>query len=92
MIEKLTIRNFKRYESVTFEIPHHVVLAGPNNCGKTTALQAIMAWTLALERWKRLNDFQQRLRFHDRRSTLCHYAATMRCGTDGITWEQSRSK
>lgn len=57
MIEKLTIRNFKRFESVTFDIPHHVVLAGPNNCGKTTALQAISAWVLAFDRWKQLHDF-----------------------------------
>ncbi len=64
MIEKLTIRNFKRFESVTFDIPHHVVLAGPNNCGKTTALQAIAAWTLALDRWKRLNDYQRYNRFY----------------------------
>lgn len=59
MIENLTIRNFKRFDSVTFDIPHHVVLAGPNNCGKTTALQAISAWALALDRWRRLNDFQR---------------------------------
>lgn len=59
MIRKLTLRNFKRFKEVTFEFPGHVVLAGPNNTGKTTALQAVAAWAFALDRWKRLNDFHR---------------------------------
>lgn len=59
MIRKLTLRNFKRFKEVVFDFPGHVVLAGPNNTGKTTALQAVAAWTFALDRWKRLNDFQR---------------------------------
>ncbi len=59
MIRKVTIRRFKRFSEVEFVLPGHVVLAGPNNCGKTTLLQAIAAWSLALNRWKQLNDFQR---------------------------------
>jgi hypothetical protein len=36
------------------------VLAGPNNTGKTTLLQAIAAWSLALNRWKELNNYHRR--------------------------------
>ena len=59
MIRKVTIRRFKRFSEVEFVLPGHVVLAGPNNCGKTTLLQAIATWSLALNRWKQLNDFQR---------------------------------
>lgn len=59
MIERVTIRRFKRFEDVTFSLPGHIVLAGPNNTGKTTMLQAVAAWDLALTRWKQLNDYQR---------------------------------
>ena len=59
MIRKVTIKNFKRFEEVEFTLPGHVVLAGPNNTGKTTVLQAIGAWSLAYQRWRELNDFQR---------------------------------
>lgn len=60
MISKVVIKRFKRFEDVTFELPGHIVLAGPNNTGKTTMLQAIAAWGLALNRWKQSNDYQRR--------------------------------
>lgn len=60
MITELTIRNFKRFDRLDFTLPGHVVLAGPNNTGKTTLLQAIAAWSLALERWRTANDFNPR--------------------------------
>lgn len=60
MINRVVIRGFKRFQEVTFDIPGHVVLAGPNNTGKTTLLQAIASWSLALDRWKQLNDFNKR--------------------------------
>lgn len=59
MIQRVTIRRFKRFDEVTFDLPGHIVLAGPNNTGKTTMLQAVAAWSLALSRWKQLNDFQR---------------------------------
>jgi hypothetical protein len=59
MIRKVIIRRFKRFRRVEFELPGHIVLAGPNNTGKTTLLQALAAWSLAFYRWKQLNDFQR---------------------------------
>lgn len=59
MIERVTIKRFKRFDEVTFDLPGHIVLAGPNNTGKTTMLQAVAAWDLALTRWKQLNDYQR---------------------------------
>ena len=60
MIQSVTIRRFKRFGELTFQLNgRHVVLAGPNNMGKTTILQAVAAWSLALTRWKDLNDFQR---------------------------------
>lgn len=59
MIRTVTIRKFKRFDEEAFDLSGHVILAGPNNCGKTTVLQAISAWSLGLKRWKELNDFQR---------------------------------
>ncbi len=59
MIREVTLRKFKWFDDVTFRLPGNVVLAGPNNAGKTTLLQAIAAWSLALDRWKQLNDFRK---------------------------------
>ena len=60
MIHLVRIRGFKRFHEVEFRLPGHVVLAGPNNTGKTTLLQAISSWALALRRWRELNDFNRR--------------------------------
>jgi energy-coupling factor transporter ATP-binding protein EcfA2 len=58
-IVSLAVRRFKQFEDSSFDLRGHVVLAGPNNCGKTTVLQAVAAWSLALARWKELNDYQR---------------------------------
>ena len=60
MIRTVRIRGFKRFGEVEFRLPGHVVLAGPNNTGKTTVLQAIASWSLALRRWRELKDFRLR--------------------------------
>ena len=60
MIRTVRIRGFKRFADVEFRLPGHVVLAGPNDTGKTTVLQAIASWALALRRWRELNDFNKR--------------------------------
>jgi len=60
MIRLVTLKNFKRFGAVAFRIPDHVVLAGPNNTGKTTLLQAIAAWELGFRKWLELNDFNPR--------------------------------
>ncbi len=51
MLTKLTIRNFKRFDSVEVELGNPVVFIGPNNSGKTTALQALALWEIGLKRW-----------------------------------------
>ncbi len=55
MIRLIRIRGFKRFGEVEFRLPGHVVLAGPNDTGKTTLLQAIAAWALALRRWREID-------------------------------------
>lgn len=54
MIRRLTLRNFKRFEDAAIDLPGHLVLAGPNNTGKTTVLQAIAAWAHGLLEWRKL--------------------------------------
>ena len=51
MITNVVIRNFKRFESVVIPLGDTIVFAGPNNAGKTTAIQALTAWRLALTKW-----------------------------------------
>lgn len=51
MIQKLEVQNFKRFEAASFEFDKHVVIVGPNNCGKTTLLQAIAVWSEICRRW-----------------------------------------
>ncbi len=51
MLTRLTIRNFKRFEEVEIELGNPVVFVGPNNSGKTSALQALALWDLGLKRW-----------------------------------------
>ena len=51
MIRRVTVRNFKRFREQTFDLADSVVLAGPNNAGKSTLLHAIAVWKLGLERW-----------------------------------------
>ena len=56
MIRLVTLKGFKRFGEAVFTIPNHVVLAGPNNTGKTTLLQAVAVWELALRRWLELGN------------------------------------
>ena len=51
MLTKLTIRNFKCFKDVTIALGDPVVFIGPNNSGKTTALQALALWDIGLKRW-----------------------------------------
>src|SRR5260221_14767245 len=51
MLTKLTIRRFKRFEQAEIELGKAVVFIGPNNSGKTTALQALALWEIGLRRW-----------------------------------------
>ena len=51
MLTKLTIRNFKRFDEVEVELGNPVVFIGPNNSGKTSAMQALALWDIGLKRW-----------------------------------------
>lgn len=51
MLTRLAIRNFKLFDKVELELGDRVVLIGPNNAGKTTALQALALWNIGLKRW-----------------------------------------
>ncbi|MCA9921334.1 MAG: AAA family ATPase [Anaerolineales bacterium] len=51
MLTKLIIRNFKRLNNVEIELGNPVVFIGPNNSGKTTALQALSLWYIGLRKW-----------------------------------------
>lgn len=57
MIRIVHIRNFKKFQDQAFDVSGHVVLAGPNNMGKTTLLQAISAWSVGLQKWREAGDF-----------------------------------
>lgn len=51
MLTKLAIRGFKRFEEVAIELGSPVVFIGPNNSGKTSAMQALALWDIGLKRW-----------------------------------------
>lgn len=51
MLTRLSIRNFKRFEEADIELGSPVVFIGPNNSGKTSALQALSLWEVGLRRW-----------------------------------------
>jgi len=51
MLTKLIIRNFKRFQEAEIDLGNPVVFIGPNNSGKTTALQALALWEIGLKRW-----------------------------------------
>ncbi len=51
MITSFHIENFKRLGSVDLELGNAVVFIGPNNSGKTSALQAMALWDAGWRRW-----------------------------------------
>ena len=52
LLHYLEIRNFKRFgETRRIDLDHPAVLIGPNNSGKTTAIQAIALWSQAVKTW-----------------------------------------
>ena len=52
LLHYLEIQNFKHFgERQRIELDHPAVLIGPNNCGKTTAIQAIALWSQAVRTW-----------------------------------------
>ena len=52
LLHYLEVENFKCFGvGQRIELDHPSVLIGPNNCGKTTALQAIALWSQAVKTW-----------------------------------------
>ncbi|MEK0425428.1 MAG: hypothetical protein RJB11_1519 [Planctomycetota bacterium] len=51
MLNKLFVRNFKVFDDVEIELADRVVFVGPNNSGKTSALQALALWNIGVRRW-----------------------------------------
>lgn len=51
MLTRLRIRNFKCFTEAEIDLGQAVVLIGPNNSGKTTALQALALWEIGVRRW-----------------------------------------
>ena len=52
LLHYLEIENFKRFGDIQrIELDHPAVLIGPNNCGKTSAIQALALWSQAVKTW-----------------------------------------
>lgn len=51
MLTKLRMVNFKRFRDAEVDLGEVAVLIGPNNSGKTTALQALALWNLGLRKY-----------------------------------------
>ncbi|KRC18022.1 AAA family ATPase [Acidovorax sp. Root219] len=52
LLHYLEIQNFKRFgERQRIVLDHPAVLIGPNNCGKTSAIQALALWSQAVQTW-----------------------------------------
>ena len=52
LLHYVEIENFKRYGAKQrIELDHPAVLIGPNNCGKTSAIQAIALWAMGIKTW-----------------------------------------
>lgn len=51
MLSKITIRNFKLFDEVAIDLADRVVFVGPNNSGKSSALQALALWHTGARRW-----------------------------------------
>lgn len=51
MLTRLKIENFKRLEQADIELGPCVVFVGPNNSGKTSALQALALWEIGMRQW-----------------------------------------
>ena len=63
MLTKIEIRNFKGLEEVEVPLGNGFVFVGPNNSGKTSALEALVLWHTGLQAWltkrKAGNDARQ---------------------------------
>jgi energy-coupling factor transporter ATP-binding protein EcfA2 len=51
MLTRVRVRNFKKIDYADIELGRNVVFIGPNNSGKTTALQCLALWEIGLKKW-----------------------------------------
>jgi len=51
MITNIIIENFKKLDKTNLDLSSAVVVVGPNNSGKTSALQAMTLWGVGLRKW-----------------------------------------
>ena len=51
MITNIIIENFKKLDKTNLDLSSAVVFVGPNNSGKTSALQAMTLWGVGLRKW-----------------------------------------
>lgn len=76
MLTRLRVRNFKTLREVDIPLGQNVVLIGPNNSGKTSALQALALWQTGLREWssrrKEASQAKQRSGVTVNRKTLTH--------------------
>lgn len=56
MITRFVVKNFKRLESAELDLGGVSVFIGPNNSGKTTALQALALWDVGWRKWAERRD------------------------------------
>ncbi len=56
MITRFEISNFKRLGTAELQLGNASVFIGPNNSGKTTALQALALWDIGWRRWAEKRD------------------------------------
>ncbi len=67
MINKIFIRNFKKFgEKVEIDLTPPVVFIGPNNSGKTSALQALSLWFTGYQKWVEKRGFDREKHPKDR--------------------------
>ena len=91
MIRRLTIRNFKSFVNLEFDLNDSIVLAGPNNSGKSTMLQGIATWRYGLDRWvsQRKSDKDKRLKRSGVPITRTEFAPVP-LREMNLLWEQRR--
>lgn len=56
MLTNIKINNYKKLKNVNIELGKTTVFIGPNNSGKTTALQALALWEVGLKKWLEKRD------------------------------------
>jgi hypothetical protein len=61
MITRLVLKNFKGLREADIDLAPAVVFIGPNNSGKTSALQAIALWDIGLKAWYAKRGADQRV-------------------------------